>query len=201
MRVAARRAGGRRTKKNSPSRLRFCPHPPGTFGFRLLPPRAASTYSRSVLGARANLTGRPGSRQGPRRQKARILRTANCPHFHGFCRDLGTTLWTVRRRRDRAVRCETCRSLAARPRPKPTPRGQTPAGAPRPRKRRLCAIGGVPPGRLGQLPFGRGREPRVSDTGCWTPVAGPRGRVRAGRCGSICQLSITWLIVRGRKAR
>ena len=41
--------------KNSPSRWRFRPPLPRTFGFRLLPSGAASTYSRSVLGARRNL--------------------------------------------------------------------------------------------------------------------------------------------------
>ena len=57
------------TKKNSPSRLRFRPSLPGTFGlppcgFRLLPSGATSTYSRSVLGARANLEGGHGARKG-----------------------------------------------------------------------------------------------------------------------------------------
>src|SRR5215831_18651574 len=44
--------------RNSPSRWRFRPPPPGTFGFRLPPSGAASTYSRSVLGARGNVPTR-----------------------------------------------------------------------------------------------------------------------------------------------
>src|SRR5690348_3053703 len=47
----------RETKKNSPSRWRFRPPPRGTVGFRLEPPGAASTYSRSVLGATGKLVG------------------------------------------------------------------------------------------------------------------------------------------------
>jgi hypothetical protein len=45
----------KRDHKNSPSRLRFRPPCRLTFGFRLRPPGWASTYSRSVLGARGNL--------------------------------------------------------------------------------------------------------------------------------------------------
>src|SRR3954465_10348931 len=62
---AAGAGGDRRrygTKKNSPSRLRFRPSLPGTFGlppcgFCLQPSGATSTYLRSVLGARENLDG------------------------------------------------------------------------------------------------------------------------------------------------
>jgi hypothetical protein len=43
-----------RTKK-SPSRWRFRPPSPLAFRFRVQPPGSASTYSRSVLGARENL--------------------------------------------------------------------------------------------------------------------------------------------------
>src|SRR3954464_4803391 len=39
----------------SPSRFRFRPPAPMTFGFRLLPSLPASTYLRSVLGAKRNL--------------------------------------------------------------------------------------------------------------------------------------------------
>ena len=45
-----------RRGKNSPSRWRFRPPTPRTFGLRLRPSGAASAYSRSVLGARDNLT-------------------------------------------------------------------------------------------------------------------------------------------------
>src|SRR5262249_50810947 len=31
-------------------------------------------------------------------RNCRILRTANCPHFHGFSRSLGTSLWVPRAR-------------------------------------------------------------------------------------------------------
>src|SRR5438552_7923766 len=55
-------SAGRRTK-NSPSRWRFRPPPPGTVGFRLEPPGAASTYSRSVLGARGKLDGTRAERK------------------------------------------------------------------------------------------------------------------------------------------
>jgi hypothetical protein len=44
-----------RRTKNSPSRGRFRPRSSRTLGFRLPFPRTASTYSRSVLGATANL--------------------------------------------------------------------------------------------------------------------------------------------------
>jgi hypothetical protein len=45
-----------RDQKNSPSRFRFRPPLPLTFAFRLLPSVSASTYLRSALGARRNLT-------------------------------------------------------------------------------------------------------------------------------------------------
>src|SRR5581483_5600398 len=85
------RASGPR--ENSPSRWRFRPPLPGTFGFRLRPSGAASTYSRSVLGARANVRRRPRSDKPRPSRFCRILRALNCPHFHGFSRVLGTTLW------------------------------------------------------------------------------------------------------------
>ena len=45
-------------KKNSPSRLRFRPLSPLTVRFRVEPSSCASTYSRSVLGARGKLLDR-----------------------------------------------------------------------------------------------------------------------------------------------
>src|SRR3954462_10733406 len=45
----------RRPLFRSPSRFRFRPPAPMTFGFRLLPSLPASTYLRSVLGAKRNL--------------------------------------------------------------------------------------------------------------------------------------------------
>ena len=50
-----RRSGHARREKNSPSRWRFRPPSSLAFRFRVRPPRAASTYSRSVLGAGVNL--------------------------------------------------------------------------------------------------------------------------------------------------
>jgi len=66
----------------SPSRFRFRPPDPLTFGFRLLPPVPASTYLRSVLGASGNLGEdlAPGKRSDIR--KARNLQEFNYPHFH-----------------------------------------------------------------------------------------------------------------------
>jgi len=56
--------GPKKGKKNSPSRLRFRPPSPGTFGFRLRPSGAASTYSRSVLGARGKVVPLQPVRKG-----------------------------------------------------------------------------------------------------------------------------------------
>ena len=55
-----RAQGSERDHKNSPSRFRFRPPFPLTFAFRLLPSDSVSTYLRSVLGARRNLTSRQG---------------------------------------------------------------------------------------------------------------------------------------------
>jgi hypothetical protein len=49
--------------KSSPSRVRFRPPPPLTFGFRLLPSETASTYSRPLLGARGKLWPRGSERK------------------------------------------------------------------------------------------------------------------------------------------
>src|SRR5206468_2712759 len=59
-----------RTKKNSPSRWRFRPPLPGTFALRLLPSGAASTYSRSVLGARGKIGPRTRPIKAARREIA-----------------------------------------------------------------------------------------------------------------------------------
>src|SRR5262245_63060262 len=53
--------------KNSPSRFRFRPPLPLTFAFRLLPSDSVSTYLRSVLGARRNLTSAIGRSRGRKR--------------------------------------------------------------------------------------------------------------------------------------
>ena len=50
-------APGVRVQKNSRSRFRFRPPLPLTFPFRVLPSDSVSTYLRSVLRARGNLTG------------------------------------------------------------------------------------------------------------------------------------------------
>jgi hypothetical protein len=57
-RVRSRRAVRKRGQKNSPSRWRFRPPNLLAFRFRVRPSGSASTYSRSVLGARGNLVGR-----------------------------------------------------------------------------------------------------------------------------------------------
>jgi hypothetical protein len=71
--------------KNSPSRWRFRPQLPLTFRLRVRPPGAASTYSRSVLGASGTLRGRPGPIKPGRNRFSRTLRARKSPHFHGFC--------------------------------------------------------------------------------------------------------------------
>jgi hypothetical protein len=61
-----------RDQKNSPSRFRFRPPLPLTFPFRVLPSDSASTYLRSVLGARRRLTGATGRSRD---------RKKTCPQF------------------------------------------------------------------------------------------------------------------------
>ena len=53
----------------SPNRFRFRPLPQPAFGFRLRLPGAASTYSRSVLGASGNLEGLGGARKSSGKQE------------------------------------------------------------------------------------------------------------------------------------
>ena len=131
-------------RKNSPSRWRFRPPSPRTFGFRLRPPGAASTYSRSVLGARANLRAptRPFKPSPP-------ATAANCGqeivHIStGFVDALGTTLWIEE---GRAVSPPTRHNdhLRARLEETPTGRGldrRTHGYVPlecRPRRRTSCS--------------------------------------------------------------
>src|SRR5881392_3946746 len=66
----------------SPSRFRFRPPNPLTFGFRLLPSVSASTYLRSVLGANRNLGEGRSLRKRSKRRKGRNLQEFNYPHFH-----------------------------------------------------------------------------------------------------------------------
>src|SRR6266480_2226334 len=66
----------------SPSRFRFRPPAPLTFGFRLLPSLPASTYLRSVLGANGNLGEVRSFRKRSERRKGRNLQKFNFPHFH-----------------------------------------------------------------------------------------------------------------------
>jgi hypothetical protein len=61
-------------EKNSPSRLRFRPRHPLAFRLRVLPPGAASTYSRPVLGARGKLAAAGGAAQELRERRPRNLR-------------------------------------------------------------------------------------------------------------------------------
>jgi hypothetical protein len=93
------RPGGR--PLSSPSRFRFRPPAPLTFGFRLLPSLPASTYLRSVLGANGNL-GEPRSfRKRSERRKGRNLQKFNFPHFHSR----PCSLWKASRPRRRRLRC------------------------------------------------------------------------------------------------
>ncbi len=61
-----------------------------------LPPRAlGSGFDLLALRARCKneSTGSDVSPQAPSTRICRILRARDCPHFHGFCRGLGRTLW------------------------------------------------------------------------------------------------------------
>src|SRR2546430_10305749 len=62
-------------QKNSPSQFHFRPPFPLTFAFRLLPSDSVSTYSRSVLGARGNLTCQANDARARKR---------SCPQFAKF---------------------------------------------------------------------------------------------------------------------
>src|SRR5205085_5994078 len=92
----------------SPSRFRFRPPAPLTFGFRLLPSVPASTYSRSVLGANGNLGEARSYRKRSERRKGRNLQKFNFPHFHSR----PCSLWKA----PRQVGLEscTCRTSLAR---------------------------------------------------------------------------------------
>ncbi len=94
----------------SPSRFRFRPPDPLTFGFRLLPSVPASTYLRSVLGANGNLGEARSFRKRSERGKGRNLQEFNYSHFHST----PCSLW-------KAVPASplesyTCRTSLARPR-------------------------------------------------------------------------------------
>src|SRR3954470_14850571 len=72
----------RRPLFRSPSRSRFRPPAPLTFGFRLLPSLPASTYLRSVLGAGGNLGEVKARNKRSENGKQRNLHRFNYPHFH-----------------------------------------------------------------------------------------------------------------------
>src|SRR5919204_524743 len=71
--------------KSSPSRVRFRPPSPLTFGFRLVPSETASTYSRPVLGAGGNLGPR-----APERKRSGTAMFGKCGRisFHGSSMEL-----------------------------------------------------------------------------------------------------------------
>jgi len=102
-------------KKSSPSRWRFRPPAPVTVRFRVEPPGRASTYSRSVLGATANLVG-----PWVRRQEA----------LAGICRTL-RTLPTTSTSYALDKRCFGSK-IALRPQPGRLRRCQSPAWVPVP---------------------------------------------------------------------
>ena len=81
----------------SPSRFRFRPPAPLTFGFRLLPSLPASTYLRSVLGANGNLGEHRSFRKRSERRKGRNLQKFNYPHFHSRPCSLWKVTEVVRR--------------------------------------------------------------------------------------------------------
>src|SRR5919108_1420927 len=66
----------------SPNRFRFRPLPQPAFGFRLRLPGAASTYSRSVLGADRNLEGLGALCKSLGKGKPAICEKFSFPHFH-----------------------------------------------------------------------------------------------------------------------
>jgi hypothetical protein len=65
---------------------------------RLAPTALRSRFDLLALRARckSNLTRRPRPGKTSPARKARILRTGNCPHFHGLWGRLGRTLWIFR---------------------------------------------------------------------------------------------------------
>src|SRR5215210_9161638 len=68
----------------SPNRFRFRPLPQPAFGFRLRLPGAASTYSRSVLGAGGNLGVLDGPRKSVEIGKPAICDKFSFPHFNSL---------------------------------------------------------------------------------------------------------------------
>ena len=67
-------------QKNSPSRLRFRPPNLLAFRFHVQPSGPASTYSRSVLGARGTVRRVSGPCKGGRNRKMRSLHDFHYPH-------------------------------------------------------------------------------------------------------------------------
>src|SRR6266545_5842916 len=72
----------RRRPFHSPSRSRFRPPNPLTFGFRLRPPGGASTYSRPVLGAIGTLGALPDACKGLRERRRALCEVFFFQHFH-----------------------------------------------------------------------------------------------------------------------
>jgi hypothetical protein len=87
MRAVARRPCRRPAgSKNSPSRWRFRPPNLLAFRFRVRPPGSTSTYSRSVLGARATLDRRIGGfKGGPAREMTQFARSLIHDAVVGHC--------------------------------------------------------------------------------------------------------------------
>jgi hypothetical protein len=176
------------TKKNSPSRLRFRPPSPRTFAFRLLPSGAASTYSRSVLGARRKI-GRP-----TRPRKEAVLENAafcaqQIVHIStGFPAPWGQPCGLRSARCVEAVDvsrgCKSCRNLTALTGSNGHLRGQTPNEAPAPKTAVvLRASRAAPPVAHVSRPA-KGLWPR------WTrPGSDPAGSVEPCPDGSCLNLT------------
>src|SRR3954451_6996270 len=69
-------------QENSPGQFHFRPPFPLTFAFRLLPLDSVSTYSRSVPGAKGNLTVCPSGSRGRKKNVAAICEVFLFQHFH-----------------------------------------------------------------------------------------------------------------------
>ena len=86
---------------DSPSRFRFRPPHRLTFGFRLVPPGRASSYLRSVLGARGNLERSDHSDKAVNGAPARKKALFATNDFSTYPQSLWDRLW-MRERVDRS---------------------------------------------------------------------------------------------------
>jgi hypothetical protein len=101
---------------------------------RLPPTALRSRFDLLALRARckSNLPREPTSRQDLPARKARILRTGNCPHFHGLCAGLGRSLWIVSPIHGQDHLVQNLPNPEGRGWPKASPPGSDPERAPNP---------------------------------------------------------------------